>query len=427
LNRPAGLSRGRRLERYQRHPRPGPLIEKTRRPDSEAIDEGYHPGRMSTIPFNRPGLAGDELRYIEQAVASGHTSCGGPFSLRASEILRSECDALDVLLTTSCTDALEMSAMLLDVGPGDVVIVPSFTFTSTALAYARAGASVRFCDIDPVSLCLDPADVEVAIDERVKAVVTVHYAGNPSDVDALGRLADSVGAALVEDNAHGLYGRHRGRPLGSFGRMSTLSFHETKNFICGEGGALVLNDERDVDAAHVLLDKGTNRRQFLDGLVDKYSWQGLGSSFGLSDILAAFLTAQLEQAELIRGRRRRVSEHYRDLLAPLADELDLVLPLEPPESEPADHMFYVLLPPGVRSEVLASMRADGVHATFHYVPLHGSAAGRRFCDEYRECPVTDDVSSRLLRLPFYNDLTTSEIERSAEALVRAVTGAVHAD
>ncbi|MEZ5296215.1 MAG: dTDP-4-amino-4,6-dideoxygalactose transaminase [Ilumatobacteraceae bacterium] len=375
------------------------------------------------IPFNRPGLAGDELSYIEQAVASGHTSCGGPFSKRASEILRSECGAVDVLLTTSCTDALEMSAMLLGIGPGDVVVVPSFTFTSTALAYARAGASLRFCDIDPVSLCLDPADVESVMDERVKAIVTVHYAGNPSDVDSLGALARSAGAELIEDNAHGLYGRRRGRPLGSFGRMSTLSFHETKNFICGEGGALVLNDERDVDAAHILLDKGTNRRQFLDGLVDKYSWQGLGSSFGMSDILAAFLTAQLERADSIRARRRRVSERYRELLEPSADELGIGLPPEPPESEPADHMFYVLLPRGLRSEVLSSMRSDGVQATFHYVPLHSSDAGRRFVDVDRECPVTDDVSGRLIRLPFFNDLTEGEIERSAEALIRALTRA----
>ena len=367
------------------------------------------------IPFNRPCLAGRELEYVATAVRSGHTSCGGPFTERAVEQLRTVTGARDVLLTTSCTDALEMTAMLSGIGPGDVVIVPSFTFTSTALAYARQGATLRFCDIERDTLGLDPSDVSQALDDRVKAIVTVHYAGVPSAVDELGKLAASVGADLIEDNAHGFLATLDKQPLGSFGRFSTLSFHETKNFVCGEGGALVLNDERDIDAAHVLLDKGTNRRQFLDGLVDKYTWQGLGSSFGLSDMLAAFLCAQLEQADAIRHARREVAVTYRRLLEPLADELGIGLPYEPTNATPADHMFYVVLPTaGARTPVIAGMRARGVSPTFHYVPLHSSPAGATLTDRPHECPVTDDVSARLLRLPFYNDLTTDQIERVVE-------------
>ena len=324
------------------------------------------------------------------------------------------------MLTTSCTDALEMTAMLIGIQPGDVVIVPSFTFTSTALAFARQGARLRFCDIDPLTLGLDPVQVRELLDGDVKAIVTVHYAGVPSGIDELTALANDYDVPLIEDNAHGLFATHRERPLGSFGRLSTLSFHETKNFTCGEGGALVLNDERDVAAAHVLLDKGTNRKQFFDGLVDKYTWQGLGSSFGLSDLLAAFLTAQLEASEQVQRARRAVAVRYRQLLGPHVDDLSIALPYEPPDATPADHMFYVLLPDnGCRPEVIAAMRSVGVNPTFHYVPLHSSPAGRRFCDAERHCPVTDDISGRLLRLPFYNDLTELDCERVVAAFVTA--------
>lgn len=375
----------------------------------------------AAIPFNRPCLVGDELRYMADAITAGQSASGGPFTARARRLLRDLHDAADVLLTTSCTDALEMAAMLTGIGPGDVVVVPSFTFTSTALAFARERARLRFVDVDPSTLGVDPEHLETLLDDRVAAVVVVHYGGVPCDLDRIVPLCEAHSISLIEDNAHGLFATHRGRPLGTFGRMSTLSFHETKNFICGEGGALVLNDPADVDAAHVLLDKGTNRQAFLDGLVDKYTWQGLGSSFGLSDILAAFLSAQLERSDRVRYERRRIVEHYRALLEPVADELGLILPAEPATATPADHMFHVLLPRAAdRSRVIDAMRADGVHATFHYVPLHSSPAGRRLADGVQECPVTDDVSSRLLRLPFYNDLTGDDIERVVRSFVGAL-------
>ncbi len=376
------------------------------------------------IPFNRPCLAGPEYENIAEAIRSGHSSSGGPFTQRATEILRRWHDAPDVLLTTSCTDALEMSAMLLGIGEGDVVIVPSYTFTSTALAFARHGARLRFCDIDPLTLGLDPERVRDAIDEDVKAIVTVHYAGVGSSIHELTSLASEFGIPLIEDNAHGLTATQEGKTLGTFGRMSTVSFHETKNFTCGEGGALVLNDHDDVERAHVLLDKGTNRKQFFDGLVDKYTWQGLGSSFGMSDILAAFLVAQLDGAELIQAKRRHVAMRYRELLEPVVDELGLRLPYEPDDAAPADHMFYVMLnQPSARAELIAEMKREGVHPTFHYVPLHSSPAGRRHGSAPDGCPVTDDVSSRLLRLPFFNDLTDAEIDRVVDVFVRAVRSA----
>lgn len=374
-----------------------------------------------SIPFNRPCLVGGELVNVEAAVRSGHSSAKGPFTKRAAALLREAHGAADVLLTTSCTDALEMSAMLLDLGPGDVVIVPSFTFTSTATAFARQGARIRFCDIREPELGLDPDHVRASMGPEVKAIVTVHYAGVPSDVDQLGAIAAEWGVPLIEDNAHGLFATHHGRLLGTFGRMSALSFHETKNFVCGEGGALVLNDERDVDRAHVLLDKGTNRRAFMEGLVDKYTWQGHGSSFGMSDLLAAFLLAQLEHADEVRSRRRHVSETYRRMLAPFADELRVALPYEPADAGPADHMFYVLLPnASLRPGVIAAMRERDVHPAFHYVPLHRAPAAAVLADRFQECPVTDDISGRLLRLPFYNDLTDADIERVVEAFVGAV-------
>ena len=328
-----------------------------------------------------------------------------------------------MLLTTSCTAALEMTALLLDLQPGDTVVVPSFGFVTTALAFVRQGARVLFCDIEERTLGLDPRHLAELMDDSVRAVVPIHYAGVACEVEAIQEVLDRwPRAELVEDNAHGLFATLHGRPLGSFGRFSALSFHETKNFICGEGGALVVNDDADVDRAYVLYHKGTNRRAFLHGQVDKYSWQDTGSSFGMSDVLAAFLYGQLKERDAILAKRRRVFDRYAELLAPHAERHGLRLPHVPEGCEQAYHMFYVLLPDGeTRNRVLAELNEAGIKATFHYVPLHSSPGGRRFAAREVACPVTDDISARLLRLPFYTRLDDADAERVVEALLGALS------
>jgi dTDP-4-amino-4,6-dideoxygalactose transaminase len=373
------------------------------------------------IPFNRPSIEGTELEHVRRAVASAHSSAKGPYSERVSGLLRDALDAEDVLLTTSCTAALELAAMLLALGPEDTVIVPSFTFVTTASAFARNRVNLRFADISRDTLGLDPESVAARLDPSVRAVVAVHYAGVGCDIDGLRAVLADHDVAIVEDNAHGLFGRAGDRPLGSLGRMSTLSFHETKNFICGEGGALVLNDARDVDRAHVLYDKGTNRRAFERGVVDKYTWVETGSSFGLSDLLAAYLYGQLEVAETILKKRAAAYEHYVALLAEHEAELGFEIMRVPDDRTQAYHMFYALVRSRAqRDAVLARMRADGVQGTFHYVPLHSSPMGQQLGSGRDECPVTDDVSARLIRLPFFTSITDDDIETSARAFLDAV-------
>jgi dTDP-4-amino-4,6-dideoxygalactose transaminase len=380
------------------------------------------------IPFNRPSIEGREMELMRAAVEeSGHTSADGPFTAQAVELLREEIGASDVLLTTSCTAALEMSALLLDVEPGDTVVVPSFGFVTTALAYVRQGARILFCDIDEHTLGLDPRHLATLMDDSVRAVVPIHYAGVACDVDGIRSVLEAwPRAELVEDNAHGLYGRRDGEPLGSFGRFAALSFHETKNFICGEGGALVINRPDDVARAHVLYHKGTDRQAFLLGQVDKYSWQDIGSSFGLADVLAAFLYGQLEQRDSILAKRRHAFDRYQRLLEPHAEHHGFRLPEIPAGTEQAYHMFYVLLPDGAtRDRALADLHGRGIYATFHYVPLHSSPGGRRFSARPVECPVTDSVSSRLLRLPFFTTLDDHDAERVVDEFLASLRRAPH--
>lgn len=380
-------------------------------------------GGAGDIVFNRPSVEGRELDLIRQSLEDGHTSSSGPFAKQVSAILREETGAADVLLTTSCTAALEMSALLLDLQPGDTVIVPSFTFVSSALAFVREGARILFCDIEPVTLGPDPRHLAELLDDSVRAVVVVHYAGIPCDVAGIREvLRDRPDVAVIEDNAHGLFGRWHGEPLGSLGRFATLSFHETKNFVCGEGGALVLNGPDDVARAWVVYDKGTDRRAFLEGYVDKYSWRDTGSSFGLSDVLAAYLFGQLEQRDVIQAKRRGVFERYAEGLAPHADRLGIRLPIVPEDCEPAYHLFYVLLPDhATRTRVMGELREEGIHTTFHYVPLHDSVAGERFAARAPQCPVTTDISRRLMRLPFHNNLTAADTDRVVDAVVRSLS------
>ena len=361
------------------------------------------------IPFNRPPRAGGELAHLERALESGHLSGDGEYTRRCSELLAAELGAERVLLTTSCTHALEMSALLLDLGPGDEVIVPSFAFVSTALAFALRGARPVFVDVRPDTLNLDEALLEAAITPRTRAIVVLHYGGVACAMDAILHLAKQHGIAVVEDNAHGLFGCWRGRPLGSLGAMATQSFHETKNLSCGEGGALVLNDASLIDRAEILREKGTDRSRFFRGQVDKYSWVDLGSSYLPSELCAAVLWAQLEEREAIQARRQAIWRRYASELAAWAAAHGVTLPVVPEGCEAPAHVFWMLLPGAdARARLIAALGEAGILAVFHYLPLHVSDMGRELGGKPGDCPVAEDVSGRLVRLPLFESLTESE-------------------
>jgi dTDP-4-amino-4,6-dideoxygalactose transaminase len=369
------------------------------------------------IPFNRPLVLAAGYDYLRQAVAQGHLSGDGPFTRRCHALLEGLLGVPRVLLTTSCTHALELAALLLDVRPGDEVIVPSFTFVSTVNAFVLRGARPVFCDIRPDTLNLDAVLLERLVTPRTRAIVPVHYAGVGCDLDAILAVAKRYGLAVVEDNAHGLFGHYRGRPLGTFGCLATLSFHETKNFSCGEGGALLINDVRFIERAEILREKGTDRNRFFRGQVDKYTWRDVGSSYLPSDALAALLFAQLEAHESIQSRRRELWRRYAAELPDWAAANAVRLPTVPPECEQAYHLFYMLLPsPGRRQALLDHLRAHGVHAIFHYLPLHLSEMGRRFGGREGDCPVTEAVSDRLVRLPLFHDLSDADQGRILDAV-----------
>jgi dTDP-4-amino-4,6-dideoxygalactose transaminase len=369
------------------------------------------------IPFNRFSKAGTEFTYIQQAIDEMHVSGNGRFTKLCHALLEEVMGAPKVLLTTSCTHALEMAALLLDIQPGDEVIVPSFTFVSTVSAFVLRGAHPIFIDIRPDTLNLDERMLERLITPRTKAVVPVHYAGVGCEMDAILEIASRHGVPVVEDNAHGLMGRYKGKNLGTFGCLATQSFHETKNFTCGEGGALVINDARYADQAEIIRDKGTNRRRFLRGEVDKYTWVGLGSSYLPSDILAAILYAQLESRETIQARRRRIWERYNMRLRDWSGSYGVGMPVVPPHCQQSYHMFYLLLPSeDSRTRLIQHLKARNILSVFHYLPLHLSEMGLQFGGQAHACPVTEDVSGRLLRLPFYNGLSEAEHGR----VIRAV-------
>jgi dTDP-4-amino-4,6-dideoxygalactose transaminase len=321
------------------------------------------------------------------------------------------------LLTTSCTHALEMAALLLNIRPGDEVIVPSFTFVSTVNAFVLRGARPVFADIHPDTLNLDESQIERLVTTRTRAIVPVHYAGVGCEMDTIGEIAARHGLAVVEDNAHGLFGKYRGRYLGTFGSLASQSFHETKNFICGEGGALLINDSQYCERAEILREKGTNRSRFFRGQVDKYTWVDAGSSYLPSDILAAFLLAQLESREQIQAKRRRIWEYYHEHLQTWACERGVALPVVPSWCEQPYHMFYLVLPSlEQRQDMIAHLKQHGIMAVFHYLPLHLSDMGRGFGGRPGDCPVTESFSDRLLRLPFYNDLTEEDQARVVDAI-----------
>ena len=369
------------------------------------------------IPFNRPCLAGNEYKYIAEAIANGHASGDGPFSQKCHELLEKELGVPRVLLTTSCTHALEMAALLLECGAEDEVILPSFTFVSTANAFALRGARLVFADIRRDTLNLDESRLESLITAKTKAIVVVHYAGVACEMGAILAIASRHGVPVIEDNAHGLFSKYKGTYTGTLGCLGTQSFHETKNFTCGEGGALVVNDVELLERALVIREKGTNRSRYFRGEVDKYSWVDLGSSYLPSDLLAAFLYAQLEARVEIQNKRREVWNRYYESLADWAQSNDVRLPVISPECEQAHHMFYVLLPSiDHREWLIAHLKAQGILSVFHYSPLHLSEAGKKFAARASNCPVTEEISERLLRLPFYNDLGEDEQANVTDAV-----------
>lgn len=351
------------------------------------------------------------------AVANGHLSGDGSFTRACHSLLETALGVPKALLTTSCTHALEMSALLLDLQPGDEVIVPSFTFVSSINAYVLRGARPVFADIRPDTLNLDETRLEALITPRTRAIVVVHYAGVGCAMDAIMAIANRHGIPVIEDNAHGLFGKYKSRYLGTFGAMATQSFHETKNFTCGEGGALLINDPRYIERAEIIREKGTNRSRFFRGQVDKYTWVDIGSSYLPSDLLAAFLLAQLEQREAIQARRRQIWECYDECLEGWAQQQGIRRPIIPADCEQAYHMYYLLLPSlDARQRLIEHLKAQGILSVFHYLPLHLSDMGRKFGGQPGDCPVTEDVSDRLLRLPFFTALTPSEQMRVIETV-----------
>ncbi len=372
---------------------------------------------MSYIPFNRPFAVGKEFDYIQQAIANAHLSGNGPFTKKCHAWLEEQVGCCKALLTHSCTAALEMAAILADVQPGDEIIMPSYTFVSTANAFVLRGGVPVFVDIRPDTLNLDETKIEAAITSRTKAIVPVHYAGVGCEMDTIMTIAERHGLLVIEDAAQGMMSTYKDCPLGSIGHLAAVSFHETKNVISGEGGALLINDPAYIERAEIIWEKGTNRSQFFRGQVDKYTWLDIGSSYLPSEINAAFLWAQLEEAESITRQRLRTWDLYHDALAGLEDEGKICRPVVPPECRHNAHMYYLLLPNlESRTTLLEELRVSGINAIFHYVPLHSSPAGRKYGRAHGDLSQTQNVSDRLMRLPLWVGMT----EDGVKQVVRAV-------
>lgn len=370
------------------------------------------------VDFNRPIPVGNEYEYMRQAIESGHISGDGKFTKNCHALLESQLGVAKALLTTSCTHALEMSAILLDIQPGDEVMIPDFTFVSTVNAFVLRGAKPVFIDIRPDTLNMDESRLEASITPRTKAIIPVHYAGVGCEMDSIMEIAKRHNIAVVEDNAHGLFGKYKGKFLGTFGSMASQSFHETKNFSCGEGGALLINDMALTERGEIIREKGTNRSRFFRGQVDKYTWVDIGSSYLPSDILAAFLYAQLEEREKIQSHRRQVWEMYDAGLRSWAKENGVRLPIVPDYCDQAYHMFYMLMPDlEIRQKFITYLREHGIYSVFHYLPLHRSDMGQDFGYQAGDFPVTENISDQLVRLPFHNALTSNDQEMVIDAIM----------
>jgi len=375
---------------------------------------------LQFIPFNRPFIVGKELFYISQAVLEGNLAGDGRFTKLCSEWMERKFGAKKVLLTNSCTAALEICAILCDIEPGDEVIMPSFTFVSTANAFVLRGANIKFVDIRRDNLNMDESLVEAAITDRTKVIVPVHYAGVACDMDTILDIAHKHDLLMVEDAAQAVNATFKDRYLGTIGHLGTYSFHETKNFISGEGGALVINDERFIERAEIIREKGTDRSKYFRGEVDKYTWVDIGSSYLPSEIIAAFLYAQLEEAETITRRRRAIYNYYSEKLAPLQDCELIRLPQKRSECRHNAHMFYILVSTSLqdRDKLIAHLYSNKINAIFHYVPLHTSPMGLKMGYRMGELPITEELSARLIRLPCYFELTREDQDRVIDEIYR---------
>jgi dTDP-4-amino-4,6-dideoxygalactose transaminase len=370
------------------------------------------------IPFNKPAYVPEETEYIQKALGSAHLSGDGDFTKKCSAWFEQGMGIPRALLTTSCTHALELSALLLDIQPGDDVIVPSFTFVSTVNAFVLRGAKPVFADIRRDTLNLNEATLEGLLSEKTKAILPVHYAGVGCEMDSIISIAHSRNIPVVEDNAHGLFGKYRGRGLGTFGVMASQSFHETKNLSCGEGGALLINDPQYAERAEIIREKGTNRSRFFRGQVDKYTWVDVGSSYLPSELLAAVLWAQMESAEKIQKRRGEIWTCYNTELTDWADKNTIRLPYVPEHCQQPYHMFYLLMPNlDIRTRFISYMKESGILCVFHYLPLHLSDMGLKFGGKPGDCPVTVEVSDRLVRLPLFYNMTDAELDRVIHSIL----------
>ena len=367
---------------------------------------------MAYIPFNRPFIVGKELIYIQQAVSNWHLSGNGPFTKKCHTWLEEQVGCCKALLTHSGTAALEMAAILADIEPGDEIIMPSYTFVSTANAFVLRGGVPVFAEIRPDTLNLDESRIEPAITPRTRAIVAVHYAGVACEMDAIMAIAERNNLLVIEDAAHGLMSTYRRRPLGSIGHLAAVSFHETKNVMCGEGGALLINDPRWIERAEIIWEKGTNRSQFFRGEIDKYSWIDVGSSYLPSEINAAFLFAQLEEAQSIAPRRLRIWRQYHGGFAQLEAQGKVRRPVIPSEFQHNAHMYYLLLPDReCRTTLIDKLKASGVNAVFHYIPLHSSPAGRKYGRAHGDLSRTEAASDCLIRLPLWVEMTEEDVKQ----------------
>ncbi len=369
------------------------------------------------IPFSRPAIAGNEEKYIKEAIESKKLSGDHSFTKRCNSWLEGQTETKKAFITTSCTHALEMAALLVDIKEGDEVIMPSYTFVSTANAFVLRGAKVVFVDIRPDTMNMDENLIEEAITDKTKAIVPVHYAGIGCEMDTIVRIAKKYNMFVIEDAAQGMMATYKGRALGAIGDIGAFSFHETKNYTCGEGGAILINDEKYVKRAEIIREKGTNRSQFFRGEVDKYNWQDVGSSWLPSEINAAFLFAQLENAEEINDDRLRAWDRYYQSLKPLEVKGHIQLPVVPPECRHNGHMFYIKMKDlAERARIIDHFKKNEIYALFHYVPLHSSPIGPKFSRFHGEDRFTTRESERLIRLPLYYNIPSNDIDSVCEKI-----------